>query len=231
MRLYTFFAEIQEDKASIDDRKEINHLKNVLRLKKGTLVRLIDGKYEYKAKIEILNSKQVSLSIIEKSVDIYSLSKPIDVFFCITKQSSISEAVKHLTEIGVSAFFPTLSRFSFKSPNTDKLSSISRESSKQCLAVKSMKIEKSVKIEEINFDNYDLFIFAKERDGSKAISQISNLIGNAHKIAFIIGPEGGFSREEKSFLEKKAIPISLGDRIYRSETAAVAVASLIKEFL
>ena len=118
MRLYPFFAEIQEDKASIDDRKEINHLKNVLRLKKGTLVRLIDGKYEYKAKIEILNSKQVSLSIIEKSVDIYSLSKPIDVFFCITKQSSISEAVKHLTEIGVSAFFPTLSRFSFNMIST-----------------------------------------------------------------------------------------------------------------
>lgn len=231
MRIYTFFADVIENRAYIRDKKEINHAKNVLRLKVGDSVRIIDGSYEYSASISNISSQEMSLDIENKEEDRYSLVKDIDAYVGIVKNDAMHEIITHLTEIGINSFIPLVTRYSLSKINREKLEKITREAAKQCLAVKGMKILKEAKLKDINFKEYDLVIFGKERSEDRKISDLKNEIKKANKIAFIVGPEGGFEDVEKEFLDKNTKSITLGNRIYRAETASIVIAGIIKEFI
>ena len=231
MRIYSFFADVMDDRAYIRDKKEMNHAKNVLRLVVGNRVRVIDGLYEYSAIIESISSREIILDIKSREKDNYSLTTDIDAYVGIVKNEAMSEMITHLTEIGVNSFTPLVTRYSSSSINMDRINKITKEAAKQCLAVKGMNILESKKIEDLILTNYDVVILGRERSNSKRISDLQHRIKKAKKVAFIVGPEGGFTEQEVALLEKSSDAISLGKRIYRAETAAIVIAGIIKEFI
>ena len=219
-------------KILIKDKSDCNHIQNVYRLNVGHELRIIDGEYEYFTEIIQISKKEVSVKILGKKEDDYSLNVNIDVAMGILKNDKMNLAIQKLTEIGVNRIIPLKTERVVVKINEkkEKWDVVVREALKQCRGIKFTEITPVKKLEEINYSKYDKIIFAYENsDESKSLSEI--IEKEDKNILYIIGPEGGITQEEVNFLkENKAIEISLGRRILRAETAAIVVCGIIANF-
>ena len=219
-------------KILIKDKSDCNHIQNVYRLNVGHELRIIDGEYEYFTEIIQISKKEVSVKILEKKEDSYSLNVNIDVAMGILKNDKMNLAIQKLTEIGVNRIIPLKTERVVVKINEkkEKWDVVVRETLKQCRGIKFTEITPVKKLAEIDYSKYDKIIFAYENSGeSKSLSEI---IEKGDKdILYIIGPEGGITQEEVDFLKNsKAMEISLGKRILRAETAAIVVCGIIANF-
>ena len=219
-------------KILIKDKSDCNHIQNVYRLNAGNELRIIDGEYEYLTEIIQISKKEVSVKILEKKEDSYSLNVNIDVAMGILKNDKMNLAIQKLTEIGVNRIIPLKTERVVVKINEkkEKWDVVVRETLKQCRGIKFTEITSVKKLAEIDYSKYDKIIFAYENSGeSKSLSEI---IEKGDKdILYIIGPEGGITQEEVDFLKNnKAMEISLGKRILRAETAAIVVCGIIANF-
>ena len=219
-------------KILIKDKSDCNHIQNVYRLNVGHELRIIDGEYEYFTEIIQISKKEVSVKILEKKEDSYSLNVNIDVAMGILKNDKMNLAIQKLTEIGVNRIIPLKTERVVVKINEkkEKWDVVVREALKQCRGIKFTEITPVKKLAEIDYSKYDKIIFAYENsDESKSLSEI--IEKEDKNILYIIGPEGGITQEEVDFLKNsKAMEISLGKRILRAETAAIVVCGIIANF-
>ena len=219
-------------KILIKDKSDCNHIQNVYRLNVGHELRIIDGEYEYFTEITQISKKEVSVKILEKKEDSYSLNVNIDVAMGILKNDKMNLAIQKLTEIGVNKIIPLKTERVVVRINEkkEKWDVVVREALKQCRGIKFTEITPVKKLAEIDYSKYDKIIFAYENsDESKSLSEI--IEKEDKNILYIIGPEGGITQEEVDFLKNsKAMEISLGKRILRAETAAIVVCGIIANF-
>ena len=219
-------------KILIKDKSDCNHIQNVYRLNVGHELRIIDGEYEYFTEITQISKKEVSVKILEKKEDSYSLNVNIDVAMGILKNDKMNLAIQKLTEIGVNKIIPLKTERVVVKINEkkEKWDVVVREALKQCRGIKFTEITPVKKLAEIEYSKYDKIIFAYENSNeSKSLPEI--IKKEDKNILYIIGPEGGITQEEVNFLkENKAIEISLGKRILRAETAAIVVCGIIANF-
>ena len=226
---------ISRDRITINEKSDINHLKNVFRIKLNEEIRAVDGEKEYFCKVVSIDKKEIILEIEQIFEDRYSHKVKIDAALGILKNDKMDLAIQKLTEIGVNKIIPlAVKRGVVKiTEKKDKWDLIVREALKQCQAVKATKIDEVKKLEEIKFEEYDLIIVPYECEEEYTLK---NLLRNEEKspkkILYIIGSEGGFDPEEIEFLKrKKANIVTLGRRILRAETASIVVGGiLINEF-
>ena len=226
---------ISRDRITINEKSDINHLKNVFRVKLDEKIRAVDGEKEYFCKVVSIDKKEIILEIEQIFEDRYSHKVKIDAALGILKNDKMDLAIQKLTEIGVNKIIPlAIKRGVVKiTEKKDKWDLIVRETLKQCQAVKATEIDEVKKLEEIEFEKYDLVIVPYECEEEYTLK---NLLRNKEKlptkILYIIGSEGGFDSEEIEFLkEKKAEIVTLGRRILRAETASIVVGGiLINEF-
>ena len=201
--LTTIADNVSGEIIEILDKTEINHIKNVYRLKVGDKIRAIDYNFEYIAEILNISKNLIELKILEKNEDIYSTNIKVDLAVGILKNEKMKLLIQKLTEVGVNKIM------------------------KQCRAVKKTEISEIINLKNINFKYYDKIIYAYE--SSESSLKINEAISKSDKnILCIIGPEGGFSLEEVEFLKScGGIEVSLGKRILRAETASIVLAGMI----
>ena len=220
---------IKNNEIIINDKSDCNHIQNVFRLNIGSVLRVIDGEYEYIAEISNITKKEVKLKIKNKNDDNYSLNIKIDVALGILKNDKMNLAVQKLTEIGINKIIPIQTdRVVVKiNEKKEKWDIVVKEALKQCKGVKFTKIDPITKIQMINYDLYDKIIYAYENsDRSQIIANI--LEYTDQNILYVIGPEGGITAQEVGFLKSiGAIEISLGKRILRAETAAIVLGGIL----
>lgn len=221
--------QINEDFVIISNIKDIRHLINVYRLNVDDYFRVTDGEYQYICKIFRVSKKEILAKIENKDEDIYSLNINIDVAIGLIKNDKMSLLIKKLTEIGVRNIIPLKTeRVVVKIDNSkSKWSDIVTESMKQCRAVKRTNISEITNLRQLDFSSYDKVIYLYEK--SLENKKITEVISSEDKnILCIIGPEGGFTKNECNILDdKNAIQISLGNRILRAETAAIVVCAIL----
>lgn len=226
---------IVEENIYIDNSSDINHLKNVFRKNTGDLVRAVDGKNEYLCEIIKIESREVILKILSKNEDKYSYNIEINAGICLLKNDKMDLSIQKLTELGMSKIIPIVAKRNVVKldKKKDKWDIIVRETLKQCQGVSFTVITDIVKLEEINFSTYDLVIVPYECEEELYLKEvIKNLYIKPQKILYIIGPEGGFEKEEIAYLKNNGADIvSLGKRILRAETAAIVTGGiLVNEF-
>ena len=90
----------------IFDKTEINHIKNVYRLKVGDKIRVIDYNFEYISEILSISKNLVELKILEKNEDNYSLDINLDLAIGILKNEKMKLLIQKLTEVGVNKIIP-----------------------------------------------------------------------------------------------------------------------------
>lgn len=225
-----FFGTAKNNKVCIE-AEEFNHLKNVLRMAVGDeIIVSLNDQFEYVCEIEKFERGRAICKINGKRDCEGNPRKNIVLFQAITKGSKFEFIVQKATEIGITKIVPFLSEFvvaKVSESKHDRLMAIALNACKQCERTIVPQIEKVTDVDGVVslFNDFDIVLFANER--ASVGKQIKNL-DKYENIAIIVGSEGGFSQKEKEKFEGAgATTISLGKRIYRCETASVAMMSLV----
>ncbi len=214
------------------EKGQVNYLANVLRRKPGDEIILFNGRDgAWLARIASLSRKSISLECCEQ---IASQPVPGDLWygFAPLKSGRLDYMVQKATEMGVSALQPVITRFTQgRRIKPERLTANIIEAAEQCevLAVPSLLPQITLALLIENWQPERALIFADET--APTASPLERLAGLAGQpLGLLIGPEGGFSDEERILLltQKFVIPISLGPRILRADTAAVAALSIIQ---
>ncbi len=211
--------------------EELEHAKNVLRLGVGDEVILLDnsGK-EYTAVIAQVEKKRMLLNIVREELGEREAKTEICLLFGYLKNADKNEfIVQKAVELGVKRIIAFSSAYSSAYMNENKLerlNKVSKESAKQCLRATAPVVEYCDDIEKALrlAAHYENKLFACEF-ATESKRDISALTGST---AIVIGSEGGFSREEEELADGLGYAsVSLGKRILRAETAAVALTSVV----
>jgi 16S rRNA (uracil1498-N3)-methyltransferase len=197
-----------------------------MRLREGDNVFLFNSKDgEFKGEIISSDKKNTKVKLISK---IENINKPgnISLIFSLIKSSKLDYLIQKCTEVGVKSFSPIISEKSVaKNLNIQRTERIIKESCEQSnqLYVPAIhaveKLEKKLK----SLDKNSIVFFADINfSNNKKIEEVLKKNKN-REFYLLVGPEGDFSLKERDLLNSlsNCIPISLGQNILRSETAAV----------
>jgi 16S rRNA (uracil1498-N3)-methyltransferase len=199
-----------------------NYLGAVLRLRVGAQVKLFDDRSgEWLAQISEEGKRKLTVRVIqqlksrEAVPDLWLLFAPL-------KRARIDWLVEKATELGVARLQPVITqRTVVDRLNLDRLRAHSIEAAEQCERTALPQLFEPQKLERLlaNWPEDRLLYFADETGGDPLAS-----VAAPSPAAILIGPEGGFSPEERDHIRDlpQARAIGLGPRILRAETAAIA---------
>lgn len=234
---------INENIVFVQDKDDLRHLKNVLRLKVNDEINFIDNEgYYYKTKINEITSEGIKAAILLKEKSNRMLKTDITLAQSIIKASGQDILIQKATEIGTNTIIPiitdhTVIKFDNQKDKNNKVArwqKIAQEACKQCERANMPVIEEISDLKQL-FENrtYDLVIACVERNAQMTLKEFCQSHSLKHpKILVIVGPEGGWSTQEFELFNKYNIAqVSLGNLILRAETAAISVLSdLVYEY-
>ena len=222
---------IQEE--TVLSGEEFNHAKNVLRLSEGAEVVLFDGSgQEYSAVITKIGKGEMILHTVKKGTSERDPKAELYLLVGALKGDKTELVVQKATELGVKKIGVFASKYCSAYMNDNKLSRLNRvaaEASKQCL--------RATVPEVVYFDSFEDAVKSAEGYQSKlfACEFIDKSEASFSEIkqsaALIVGSEGGFTQEEFEYAKAQGfVGITLGKRILRAETAAIACLSVAAYF-
>ena len=210
---------------------QANYLLNVLRLKSDEIIYVFNGKDgEWSAQVEPIKRKECKLKILNKVRDQGS-SQDIEYLFAPLKRSRLDYMIQKAVELGVSRLRPVFtSRTIMKRVNLERMQANVIEAAEQCGVLFLPKVSEPENLKKIISDwpEERNLIFCDERAQIKSpIDALSSK--TSQPVSVLVGPEGGFDQEEQDLLRNQPFvtPVSLGPRIMRADTAAVAILSLV----
>jgi 16S rRNA (uracil1498-N3)-methyltransferase len=212
------------------DGNAAHYLCNVLRLKIGDPVLLFDDKSgEWLARASILAKRDMIVTVEaqmrprETVPDIWLCAAPI-------KKDRMDMIAEKACELGIDRLVPMITRRTVVDRvNADRLRRTMIEAAEQCHRTALPSIADPIKLPALLKDwPADRTLYFADESGGAAFADALAAAKVAAPAAILIGPEGGFDAEERSLIRahSKAIAISLGPRILRAETAAIAALSI-----
>jgi 16S rRNA (uracil1498-N3)-methyltransferase len=236
-RFYVPYPRIENELLRIEG-DEVKHIKKVLRLKAGDEMIVFDGSgKEYEGKIIEVGPSSVEIRIQNSFISKKDSYLEITLAQSLLKGEKMDYLIQKATELGVKEIIPFFSSRSI--PRFEKTVSLMRCRRWEKIAVGASKqsgrgvvpkIEPvqdySEMIKNIPPDFLRLVLWEKEGEKLKEILEGSK---EKRKIFFIVGPEGGLSQEEVGLAKQNDfIPVTLGKRILRSETASLCLLSILQ---
>lgn len=231
-----FLNQIEIDTQTLQN-EEFVHAVTVLRMKEGDSFCAICGdEFDYICKINKIGKHSANFDVIKKQKNTSNPTKQITIFQALAKGDKMELLAQKLTEIGVSSFVPLYAKNCDVKPNTHRVSrleKITQSACKQCGRSVPMKIQEVTTLCDAikSFSEFDLVLFANEKEDSLKLCKTISSFDKASKIAYLVGPEGGWDDSEISdIINAGAISVSLGNRILRTETAGIYIASILADF-
>jgi 16S rRNA (uracil1498-N3)-methyltransferase len=222
-------------------REQANYLLNVLRLKPGSDVLVFNGRDgEWRARVEVPGKKSVRLAAVERTRE---QTPPGDLhyLFAPLKHARLDYMVQKAVEMGVSRLQPVMTRHTqAERVNLERMHANAIEAAEQCGILSVPEIAPVVKLDAVirEWKPDRLLIFCDEdapvKDPTAALSAArGGGLAGPMPGTVLIGPEGGFAEEERDALVKlpNVLRLSLGPRILRADTAAVAALTLVQAVL
>ena len=209
--------------------EEFRHASQVLRLKTGDEVTLLDGSgAEYSAVIAQCSKRGMLLNVLKKTLSDKEPETEVTLLFGALKGDKSELVVQKAVELGVCKIGIFLSRFcsvSFGENKLERLERVAREAAKQCLRARVPKITLYPDLDSALRSAQDrknkLFACEFLETGEGDFAALEG------PTALVVGSEGGFSREEfERAKELGYTGVSLGKRILRAETASIALLSV-----
>ena len=240
-RFYASLDSFNADKSSATlNADETRHLRDVLRLTAGDEVYAFDGEgREFRCAIAEVDRTSARLRIIEEVTDASSES-PLNLTLAVAllKGEKFDLVVQKATELGVTSLIPVITAradLKIKSADdaerkTSRWRRIVLEATKQCGRARLMKIERPVNFSDLVDQSVSaLRLMFAERDGGSFAHVFEAPAERPASVLALIGSEGGFSDEEIDQARAAGWKIvTLGGRIMRAETAAIAMAALLQ---
>lgn len=222
--------------ASVElDPAQAHYLINVLRCKAGEEILLFNGKDgEWLGGLSAATKKRAIVSLIQQTrqqipaPDLHYLFAPL-------KRARLGYMAQKATELGASRLMPVITRRTVaERVNRARVIANAVEAAEQCGILWVPEVAEPEKLAAIlaGWDEKRLLIFADE--AAPIASPLAALESKEKRpLAVLIGPEGGFEEEERALLlaQPFVLPISLGPRVMRADTAAVAALALVNATL
>ncbi len=237
--MYNFFVETHQRQGDkyIIDTADHNHIKNVLRMTVGdTFLVSTEGRSDLCEISEL--TEDFTVAVIRQE-DYHSTELPVRIYLFqgLPKSDKMELIIQKAVELGVHAIVPTqMNRCVVKLDDKKKNSKISRW---QAISESAAKQSKRNIIPEImpvmtysqaleKAKELDLILVPYENEeGMKATSAALSQLKGCSSVGIFIGPEGGFDEKEiEKAIEAGGKIISLGKRILRTETAAIAAVAM-----
>ncbi len=207
---------------------QAHYLIAVMRAKAGDPVKLFDDTTgEWLARVSDVGKRALTLEVTDRLREREAVP---DLWLCAAplKKGRIDWMVEKACELGVARFVPVVTRRSVvDKPNTARLRAHMIEAAEQCGRTALPELAEPVKLAALlrDWPETRALFFADEMGGTPAAEAMR---GHAGPAAILVGPEGGFDDEERAAIRAlpSAVPISLGPRILRADTAAAAAVSV-----
>ncbi len=213
-------------------RDQFNYLANVLRMEEGQEVLLFNGRDgEWKARLAYPAKKKILLHVFEQTRH-QPQTPDLQYLFAPLKTGRMEYLIQKAVEMGAGFIQPVMTQHvQGKIHSLDKLEAYAVEAAEQCGILAIPAIAQPVKLTTLleTWPAERRIIFCDEGDAGQNPLPVLTQI-QERKLALLIGPEGGFSEDERSLLRSLPFvtPIPLGPRILRADTAAVAALAVIQ---
>lgn len=214
------------------DGPAAHYLLHVMRRKAGDQVLLFneqDG--EWRARIRDAGRKSLTL-LLETQSRPPAIEPDLWLLFAPVKRQETALIIEKATELGVSRLMPVLTRHSqSERVRIERWRSIAREAAEQCerLSVPGIEEPRPLDAALRDWPEGRLLYFCDERGDAPGLLAAAQSAPSS-PAALLVGPEGGFAEDEAAHLRARGFvrPVSLGPRILRAETAAIAGLTILR---
>lgn len=233
-----YFASIIGNNAVLKE-EDTYHLSKVMRARVGDEVEIVcDGKTFL---CRVSNNSPLQLELVKEIKEKRELNNNIILICALLKGDKLDYVIQKATELGVSEIVLLNSeRVIVKvkeyasNKKIERYNRIVKEASEQSKRTKMPLLYRLISMDELKKVEADVKIIAYESEAGTTKSFWNEIkkIDKDQKVAIIIGPEGGFSEYEVKLAKQEGyIPVSLGKRILRAETASIYALSVIGSYL
>lgn len=226
MRLHRFFVKEKVNKSrdiiKISEERIVHQVRNVFRLKTGDKVIIFDGSgSDFECEILDADKKNFELKVIEER-KVFVPQKQVTLFMSVIRKENFELVCEKATELGVTKIVPIVTERTLqKNLNRERIEKILIEASEQCGRGDVPEFGKETKLLDV-LEEENLFVCDMGGEDLKNL----NIQSKDSKI--LIGPEGGWSEDEREkFKDKKIKTVSLGETVLRAETAAIVGVALL----
>ncbi|HHW47176.1 MAG TPA: 16S rRNA (uracil(1498)-N(3))-methyltransferase [Clostridiaceae bacterium] len=219
--------------------EDVNHIRNVLRLERGDNLTLCDGKRkDYTVEIESFETGRILTNIV--NVEENRSEPPVEaiLFQGIPKSDKMDLIIQKSVELGIGKIYPVVTERTVVKLGTQKdienklkrWQRISLEAAKQCGRGIIPEVKNPVSFKEALAlaSSSQLGLLPYEKETAKSLKQYLRTGNVINSVSIMIGPEGGFSDKEIEWAAIEGLNmVTLGPRILRTETAGIAVLSIL----
>jgi len=215
-------------------KAQANYLLNVLRLRGGDPVLVFNGRDgEWRAEVAVEGRKAADLACLER---IRAQTGPPGLIYAFAplKHARLDYMVQKAVEMGAGVLQPVLTgRTQSVRINLDRMRSNALEAAEQCGILSIPEVRTELKFDRFvkSLEKERVVIFCDEdAPVSNAFEALRGLGNRRPELAVIVGPEGGFTDQERALVaaHESCVRVSLGPRILRADTAAVAALAIVQ---
>lgn len=243
--MYQFFvedAQISNGIVTIEN-EDVNHIKNVLRLKCGEKVRISSNSGEnYFGEIDTLADRMVLVRILEEHAADTELPNKIYLFQGLPKSDKLELIIQKAVELGACEIIPVAMKNCVVKLDEKKASakqtrwqeiakSAAKQSKRSVIPAVRRPLSYGEALEAAAALDVRLVPYENER-GMAATKEAVEAVRPGQSIGIFIGPEGGFAEDEIALAKGRGMQlVSLGRRILRTETAGLAMLSILMYYI
>ncbi len=220
----------------------LHHLRDSLRLRQGDILSLTDGcGTRYRVEATHVTSQTLDCRIIDRQTEPARKSSPIVLGQSLIKGDKMDWVIQKATELGVAAVAPIHSTHSVIKPHPERLEHqrsrwerIARDAAQQSERWTIPTIADPIDLAGIcrQYASASLKGILVERSNGPSLGATPLLPDHHRPIVLLVGPEGGWAPEEQRLAQEQGfLPLALGPRILRAETAAIAAVSILQSRL
>lgn len=239
--MYRFFVKPESvgEETIVISGKDVNHIKNVLRMKRGEEILVSDGvNRDYHCRIVAVDDSAVEAEIIDVDGAKTELPAKIFLFQGLPKSDKMEWIIQKAVELGVFEIFPvstkrTIVKLDKKKEETKlkRWNMISESAAKQSKRIIIPKVNSVISFSRAVKEaaDFDVLLIPYENAFNMAETKKEiEKIRPGQKVGVFIGPEGGFCQSEIDLaMEAGVKPVTLGKRILRTETAGMMMLSVM----
>ncbi len=227
-----YFVKEIKDKVCFLNERDSYHTKTVMRSNINTKLEIVCNKHLYLGKITKL-SDLVEVKIMKELSDIDNCYN-VTIAQALVIENKMNLILQKTTELNVSNIIPLITDRSIIKVNKDfdkkiiRWQKIVNDAASQSKRLDIPDVFNVTKINELIKMDFDYKFLCTVNEQSKTIKNVLQKVTSYDRILFVIGPEGGFTeKEEKIFSDNGFISISLGNTVLRTETAPIAILSML----
>ena len=227
-----YFAKTKKDNTLLLNEDDLNHIKNVMRMKENDEIIVV---YEDKSYICSLNKDLLSSNIISVFKELNEETELI-MNIPLLSEEKMSYILQHGTELGITKFVVVeYEHCKYKLPKKDydkkltRWNKIIKEASEQSYRINKPILDSIIGVKDIECENGVNIMCSLDKTNVKSVCKVLTKDTIKGKINVVFGPEGGLSKKEEELLESKGfIKTSLGEDVLRTETVPLMVSSIVK---